>query len=235
MRCVISFKKLQGEMLMNALPSMIILDFCEWLKNHATQHDKNYADIFDLIFNDEYSGHLRRLAKEYLQGGRNFLRGLLHQFIDSEEFEECCCENCYPYNFEKWNYYPETLRHLLHHCYHRLEDGPFDSFINRYCNENTNYFLYKGKIEPKALADSVKVYFDYHRDEPFIMNLLTNLCSNISLEIDFLEWLILNKGKPMNLNKMPLSLFKDIVDEYCDYMGIKEFQYPIVFNVSKRE
>lgn len=49
------------------------------------------------------------------------------------------------------------------------------------------------------------------------MNFMTMLSADLSLEIDFLEWLMLNKGKPMNLNRMPISLFESIADEYCDH------------------
>lgn len=134
---------------MNALPSMIVLDFCEWLKNRATQqHSENYTDIFDLILNDEYRGNLRRLAKEYLQNGDNSMRGLLHHFIDSEEFDRCCNKYCNSFFFEEWNHYkshPEELRHFLHHCYPCPEvDRAFKRFIRRYYDENVNGFTYDG-------------------------------------------------------------------------------------------
>lgn len=207
---------------MNALPSMIVLDFCEWLKNRATQqHGENYTDMFDLILNDEYRGNLIWLAEEYLQGGGNSMRGLLHRFIDSEEFDRCCNEHCHPFFFEEWNHHrphPEELRYFLHRCYLCPEvDRAFERFIRRYYDENANGFKYDGRVTPETLADSVKVYFDYQKNEPFVMNFMTMLSSDLSLEIDFLEWLMLNKGKPMNLNKMPLPLFESITDEYCDY------------------
>jgi hypothetical protein len=58
--------------------------------------------MFDLIFNGEYSGNLRRLAKEYLRRSNNSLRSLLHRFIDSEEFNNCCEKHCHPFFIEEW-------------------------------------------------------------------------------------------------------------------------------------
>lgn len=207
---------------MNALPSMIVLDFCEWLKNRSMQqHGENYTDMFDLILNDEYRGDLRRLAKEYLQGRGNSIRGLLHRFIDSEEFDRFFNKHCRPYFSDEWDHYSqhtEELRYFMRHCYHCPEvDSAFERFIRHYYDENMNSYKYDQKVTPETLADSVKVYFDYQKDEPFVMNFMTMLSADLSLEIDFLEWLMLNKGKPMNLDKMPLPLFESITAEYCDY------------------
>jgi|GEM_PF-1126249 len=208
---------------MNALPSMIVLDFCEWLKNRAKQpHGENYTDMFDLIFNGEYSGNLRRLAKEYLRGSNNSLRGLLHRFIDSEEFNNCCEKHCHPFYIEEWNgshrIHPKEFRYFLHHCFRCPElDKAFYRFTRRYESDNSNGDNYDGNVTPEALADSVKFYFEYQKDEPFVMNFMTGLSVDMSLEIDFLEWLMINKGKPMNLNKMPINLFESIADEYCTY------------------
>ncbi len=55
---------------MNPLPSMIALDFCEWLKRRsAQQHGDNHTDMLDWLFNEEYWSVLRKLAEEYLKYG----------------------------------------------------------------------------------------------------------------------------------------------------------------------
>jgi hypothetical protein len=201
---------------------MIVLDFCEWLKSRATQqHGENYADMFDLIYNGEYSGVLRRFAEEYLQGGRPSLRGMLHSFIDSKELDEYCNKDCHPFFLEEMNHlhraHPKELRYFLHHCFHHPEaERAFDRFIHRYYGENSNELLSQEKITPKALADSVVFYFE-QRNEPFVLEFMTMLGTDLSLEIDFLEWLMLNIGNPINLNKMPLSLFENIADDYCKF------------------
>jgi len=205
---------------MNALPSMIVLDFFEWLKNQAKRnHNENYSDMFDLILNEEYHVNLRRYAKEYLRGGGYSFRGLLHRFIDSEEFGDCI-RHCHPFFIEEWHHlhkiHPEDIRMFLRQCYH-CEKGEraFERFVKRYYNQNSNDLPYRDRITPEMLVDSVEFYVRNHQSEPYMMEFMTVLKTDLSLEVDFLEWLMINKGKPMNLAKMPLSLFESIAEEYC--------------------
>jgi len=172
---------------MNALPSMMVLDFCEWLKNHASQQQgENYTDMFDLLLNDEYKVELIELAKEYLQGGG--------------------------YSMSK-------------------------KLIRRSYDEVDNGFIYDGEVTPIVLASSVKDYFDYRYDwelTPMALvgsikdrldllkiiasqGMIPPIVTDLSLEIDFLEWLTQNKGKPMNLKRMPTQFFEILADEYCNY------------------
>jgi hypothetical protein len=46
---------------------------------------------------------------------------------------------------------------------------------------------------------------------------MTMLGTDLSLEIDFLEWLMRNNGKPINLEKMPLAVFENIAEDYCEF------------------
>ena len=200
---------------MNALPSLIVLDFCEWLKNQSSlQYNDNYIDMFDLILNEEYYNYLRQLASKYINGccgGNYFTRAMLHSFIDSEEFEKCL-RHFPPFNEDL---YKEDFLDYYYNCFH-LDKKLLEHFMNRYYDSNIRY---NGHITPTMLVDSVRFYINHQQNDPSTLNLMTGLHSNLSLEIDFLEWLVLNKAKPMNLMKMPISLFKSIVDEYCRDVG----------------
>lgn len=206
---------------MNPLPSMIVLDFCEWLKRRSVQqHDDNHTDMLDYLFNEEYQGVLRELAEEYLNDGY-LVRRLLHNFIDSEEFGSCCSKHCHPFCLEEWKHihrHPKALRHWLHHCCHCPElDMAFDRFLHHYYGENSNNILYRERITQELLVDKVHNCFNNQRQEHLVMRLMTGLAADLSLEIDFLEWLMLNYGKKSDLKKMPLLVFEELADDYCKY------------------
>ena len=206
---------------MNPLPSMIALDFCEWLKmRSAQQHGDNHADILDWLFNEEYLGVLRELAEEYLDDGY-LVRRLLHNFIDSEEFGSCCSKHCHPFCDEEWNHihrYPKALRHWLHHCCHCPElEMAFDDFLHHYYGEHSNDMLYRERITPELLVDRVQNYFNNQKQDHLVLEFMMASAVDLSLEIDFLEWLMLNYGKKSDLRKMPLSVFEKLADNYCKY------------------
>ena len=206
---------------MNPLPSMIALDFCEWLKRRLTQqHGDNHTDMLDYFFNEEYRGVLRRLAKEYLDDGY-IVRRLLHNFIDSEEFINCCNKHCHPLCLEELNHihrHSKALRHWLHHCCCCPElDMAFDRFLHHHYGENSNGILYRERITPELLVDNVHKYFNNQKQDHRVMELMMASSSDLSLEIDFLEWLMLSYGKKSDLKKMPLSVFENLADDYCKY------------------
>ena len=206
---------------MNPLPSMIVLDFCEWLKGHSVQQTgDNNTDMFDWIFDDKYRGELKRLAKEYLNDGY-LVRRLLHNFIDSEEFGSCCIKHCHSFCLEEWNHihgHHQAPSHWLNDCCYCPElYKAFKRFLHRYCSENSNDMLYGVRITSELLADSVRRYFNNKRQEDSVMELMMPLATNLSLEIDFLEWLMLNYGKHSDLKKMPLPEFEKLADDYCKY------------------
>lgn len=206
---------------MNPLPSMIALDFCEWLKSRSVQqHGDNHTDMLDYLFNEEYRGVLRRLAEEYLDDGY-IVRRLLHSFIDSEEFGFCCKEHC-DWCFEKGLKYlygkPKVIRCLTHHCCRcpKLERA-FERFLHHYYGEYSNDILYRERITPELLVDKVHNYFNNQKQDHRVMELMMASAADLSLEIDFLEWLMLFYGKKSDLKKMPLSIFENLADDYCKY------------------
>lgn len=46
------------------------------------------------------------------------------------------------------------------------------------------------------------------------MSLMKELSTNLSVEIDFLEWLDKKFDKPIDLKSIPTSVFEILVDDY---------------------
>ena len=137
---------------MNPLSSMIVLDFCEWLKNRIeATDDQSDVDIIELVLNDEYRSYLKKYSREYLAEGGFKLE----------------------------------LKNLW---------GP--------------------PISDERLADSTRFILT-SRKEPRLTNFMRATNLNLFIEIDFLEWLMISKNKPINLQKMPLQVFEGLVDEFC--------------------
>ena len=51
---------------MNLVPDMVIIDFCEWLKD-AIRSKHQDLDFLDLMLNDQYDEELRKYASIFLQ------------------------------------------------------------------------------------------------------------------------------------------------------------------------
>lgn len=205
---------------MIALPSMIVLDFFEWLKTCVEQKQNVNCTDTDMFFDLVYSrddGALRRYADEYLRSGILY-RKILRDFIESEEFSE--------YFNRQFNYISHNelasltrfdltdIRHILHRFYNNLDWRiAFDRFLNSYFKDSDDCVFFN----PDTLVDSVKYYCRYEKDNPVIMNFMTSLSTNLSVELDFLQWLIDDYGKPLDLNKMPIPVFEDLVIKYSKY------------------
>lgn len=53
---------------MERLPDLLVLDFCEWLKQSLLCRTKyNDVDMWDLLFDDRYADILIKKAEEYCQ------------------------------------------------------------------------------------------------------------------------------------------------------------------------
>jgi len=200
---------------------MAVLDFCEWLKTRFNDNEYNgRIDILDLVLNCEYRHRLEQYAYEYLGTSGNEFRAFLHNFINSKEFEDCL-QSCHPFHRE-WRYYQH--RGMLHkeakmffheccHCNHCEER--FLRFAKKYEQDNNSYGM---DDNVNRLVNSIREYVEYG-EKPQALQFLTVLGTDLSLEIDFLEWLMLTKNQPMDLSKMPLNLFENLADEYCSYAG----------------
>lgn len=204
---------------MNPLPTTMVIDFCEWLKNRIEKEsNRNEADILDLVLNQEHSSRLEEYAYEYLYKDAYLLRQILHQFIDSEDFK-CCFED----RFEKiiqHGHYLHTDSHYFFRklcncfCYERV----FDKFLLKY--GKNEFASMDGPINPEHLVNSIHTIL-WHSDEPLLVMHFMVVNTNLSPVIDFLEWLMINKNKPMNLERMPLEVFIQLVDEFCVSEGVR--------------
>jgi len=86
----------------------------------------------------------------------------------------------------------------------------YQRFTEEYEQSNS----YSNSIEHDviSLIDSVRSYID---DKSTSLACIISLGADLSLEIDFLEWLVVEKNQPMDLSRMPLTLFENMVDQYC--------------------
>ena len=88
---------------MERLPDLLVLDFCEWLKQSLLCRTKyNDVDMWDLLFDDRYADILIKKAEEYCQrqkkqsedwsntGVRDMLTEAMSAFYSSDEFHDMC-------------------------------------------------------------------------------------------------------------------------------------------------
>jgi len=209
---------------MNALPSLMVLDFCDWLKNQMKKrYHYKYTDVFDLILNEDYRGQLFQFANKYLQKGNFSIRKLLHEFIDSEEFEDSI-KHCHKFFIDEWDenlrIHAEEIQMIMHDYYHYAHgDRAFERFIKKLYNEEHNWQRQVERITAEQLVDSLDFYIKRNSDNPDFLNFMTGLKTELALEIDFLEWLVITKNKPINITKMPSTLFETLAEEYCKDVG----------------
>lgn len=200
---------------MQSLPNMMVLDFCEWLRKQVASGKNNKVDALDIVLNEEYQSRLLKYAKEFLSvKGGNPIRALLHRFIDSEEFSEClrrCHPHCQNGNYPWQRIHPEELWMLIHDCIHCCEYC-FERFLRH--NENIDQEIwFEGEVSPYDLVSYMKSSITH--DGPMRMEFLQSLVVNMSVEVDFLEWLVQTRGKPIKIDEMPLVTFEALADEYC--------------------
>lgn len=94
---------------MERLPDLLVLDFCEWLKQSVLRKAKHTdVDMWDLLFDDRYADILAKKAEEYCQrkkrqsedwtnaSVKDRLAEALSMFYKSDEFYEMCYKiRCY--------------------------------------------------------------------------------------------------------------------------------------------
>lgn len=210
---------------MNLLPDMVVLEFCEWLKSSKELNSAEY-DIFDLLFDEQYSDELREYAKTFLNQYSPSIKNVLHKYIESEYFDESlnCCEK----NLDKLYAYKLCVfcdEIYIHECFHK---GHFDQSISRYvkevCRGNKGKSDYRN-IDPYALANSASYLFAHARkdvrkkDKNPIIHFMNSIDINLDVEIDFLEWLLNNNSNFTDIPKMPLKTFEIVVDKFIADCG----------------
>jgi len=195
----------------------MVLDFCEWLTKKVEYDSKQREfDIYDLILNEEYNSRLVKYAEEYLAKSEYSIKGLLHRFIDSNEFDECL-HHCHSYFQEsrqrRHRLYPDDLRMLLRECYHCGRcDKYFDKFL-RNIGETDQDTLFNSQISPWDLANNIRYSLE-HESKPQLMQFMTVLNIDLSIEVDFLEWLIQTRGEKIEIDIMPLNVFEELASKY---------------------
>jgi len=201
---------------MNQLPNMMVLDFCEWLKRKFSVDFESYEsqelDVLDLILDEEFNSCLRRYAEEYLKNNST-IKSLLHQFIDSMEFDECL-EHCNLRCFDKgYRFEPKDLYWYFYECCNCKSCYKyFDKFIRNIEIGNYNNDTYYNEVSPYDLADYVR--YSIGNSTPQTINFMNVLEIDLTIEIDFLEWLIRTENKPINISLMPLEIFENLVTKY---------------------
>jgi hypothetical protein len=201
---------------------MVVLDFLEWLKNQRyKQGYHGQADVFDLILDEKYHDQLFEFANRYLRDGGYSIRSILHQLIDSEEFEEYL-EHYRPFLRDlRHNYrlHPEEIMFFLHDCFHTSNcERAIERIIRKASDEGEHKYVDVDRITAEHLIRSVEHYIE-RSDEPAMMKFMMDLKANLSLEVDFLDWLVNFKNRPMKLANMPIPVFEDLAEEYFDFAG----------------
>jgi len=159
-----------------------------------------------------------------------FLRRFLHGFIDSEEFKICITL-----------YYPEishfrseflvnsyrNLRYRFDYLWRLFYSDEFGRAFDRYAQNYKNIIddtRLDDDFGAQRLADSARRIFRDNSENgnslAYALLMQSNL--NLSLEVDFLEWLTFSKSVRLDLNQMPSLLFNSLVDEFC----ISNNRYP---------
>lgn len=204
---------------MNRLNDMMVLDFCEWLNRKiSNDYGQQEPDILDLLLNDGYNSRIMNYAEEYLMRSIHPIKSTLHRFIDSREFEDCMyrCEAKLHEKLHPQNIYgrqirlSEILRQIAHECYYCDRcDNSFDQFISSL--EQDTY--HDNRIDPRTLLDNLRYSVNKGNNPKFCayMNILN---IDLSVEVDFLEWLINTQNKPIKISDMPLKLFEELVGNY---------------------
>lgn len=206
---------------MNLLPDIIVLDFCEWLKSSVISDSQDF-DLLDLLIDEKYRCQLNNYAEDFLYQYTPSIKGILHQYIESEYFDESfkCCTN-YLNRRNIYNLYFPYDEGMIHHYFHT---GEFDRSLARYIKDtykDLGASLNHKKIPPYRLAESASHLFAnaIRDDRSSIISFMNNIELNLDLEIDFLEWLINNNSKYIDIHKMPLKTFETVVDKFlldCD-------------------
>lgn len=209
---------------MNLLPDMIIIDFCEWLK-HVIYLEHQDWDFLDLMLNEEYTGELRKYASLFLRRYKPSIKGMLHQYIESEYFEKSLnnCDRILKRHHDF--FYKLSLDYeFVHYLFH---EGRFDESFCQFCKSTYSNMKYTNNgnwvqnVSPQKLADSSHFLFSHvnsiswiQEEKQWVIHFINHLDLDLQIESDFLEWLIKTNGQSIDIRKMPLSVFKMLAEQF---------------------
>ena len=209
---------------MNLLPDMIIIDFCEWLKNiiHLKYQD---IDFMDLMLDEQYTEQLMEYASRFLQRYKLSIKSVLHQYIESEYFDESLkkCDamlEIHPDFQDEFYWYYKFTRYFLY-------TGDFYKSFHQFYKEIYRQMKYKNdnirvqNVKPEELVRSSRFLFSHtnsiswiQKEKQWVVHFINRLDLDLQIEVDFLEWLIEVNSKPMDIRKMPLNIFERLAEQF---------------------
>lgn len=207
---------------MNLLPDMIIIDFCEWLKRTIRLEHQD-LDFLDLMLNEQCAEELREYASLFLRQYDPSIKSMLHQFIESEYFEKSLdkCDRILKehFHYESWSDYG-----FIHYVFH---EGCFDKSFCQFYKATYGNMKYTNNgsrvrnVRPQELADSSRFLFSnansiswIQEEKQWVLHFMNHLDLDLHIEGDFLEWLIKTNGEPIDIRKMPLSVFERLAEQF---------------------
>lgn len=208
---------------MNPLPNIIVIDFCDWLRERIANDGISPLELF--ANRDNYE-RLETYSKHFLAQRRKLvvdcpIRFMYYNFLYSKEFENIikkCKENC-PIKETHFKNCTQELEYCFYHCLRTDEiHRAYRSFCKK-IDENI-YYLQTNNVSYYDLAAYMRdlVYIDSDvKKSPQFMRLMMDSHISITDELEFFEWLYTQEINPTSINKMPSILFENLVDEYINF------------------
>ena len=214
---------------MERLPDLLVLDFCEWLKQSLLRRTKyNDVDMWDLLFDDRYADILIKKAEEYCQrqkkhsedwsntGVRDMLTEAMSAFYSSDEFHDMCYRIRYhgergsnKFIFDEFQESFERFR--------RSQSGIL---------YDVRLYYYRQYLSPGDLINNLKFCFEEgvqnDEDDMDVSSLLQFMIDENPIEIDFLGWLEEeSSGKDVieKVDLMPVQVFEEYARRFCEDTG----------------
>ena len=211
---------------MERLPDLLVLDFCEWLKQSVLRKAKyTDVDMWDLLFDDKYKDILAKKAEEYCQRQKyqsddwtnseikKVLTRALSMYYKSDEFYELCYRT-------RW-YGKRGLNKTVFDEFQKSFEQFRHSQGNRLYDERIYY--YQRYLNPGTLINNLKLYYhDSLQENQEDSSLLHLMIEDEPVEIDFLEWLEEeNIGKDVveKVDLMPVEVFEEYAQRFCEDTG----------------
>jgi hypothetical protein len=192
----------------------MVLDFCEYLKSKS----RNGVTILDLLTDKKHSEKLQKYAEEYLNRRPYSFKGILHRYIDSEYFDRSLHRFPMDYynNASRKQIGIEQLRRIAkeHRCCDCCERGFFE-FLD---SLDDNGEMPQYDFDERDLISNVQHPLINDTDE-VMLHFMTSLGVDLSTEIAFLEWILDSEIEPLQISKMPVSVFESLVEKYLSCCG----------------